>query len=252
MRQMLRSRFFTRASVLVFLLAAVSAIAQTSSPADSAPSQLATLQSVIKDGGTPMMVLALLSVFATFMVVYFLFTLRINVLMPRSFHMEAAELASRGDSLALTAVCSESGCAGAKIVGAAARMMSENPDADFQSLRDALEDEGSRQAAGLWQRIHYLLDTAVIAPMIGLLGTVLGMMKSFHGLAEDFGSVRPVTLASGVSQALVTTAGGLIVGIVGMILYSYFRGRVTSLIAQLEERCNLVLQRLYSKTHRQQ
>ncbi|HAR67338.1 MAG TPA: MotA/TolQ/ExbB proton channel family protein [Lentisphaeria bacterium] len=210
------------------------------------------LQALLREGGTPMMLLMLLSVFATFMVVYYFLTLRINLLMPRAFHMEAAELASRGDSLALSAVCAESGCAGARIVGSAARMLSENPNADFQSLRDALEDEGSRQAAALWQRIHYLLDCAVVAPMLGLLGTVLGMMESFHGLAEDFGSVKPAVLASGVSQALVTTAGGMCVGIVGMVLYAYFRGRVTSLIAQLEERCNLVLQRLYATTHRQQ
>lgn len=199
---------------------------------------------IIADGGWAMIVLIVLAIFATFMVIYFLFTLRLNVLMPKRFRQEAEETADIGDIEALYAVCRGNRSSGARIIGSAARVIHENPDVEYMIVRDVVEDEGSRQSSTLWQRIQYLMDIAVVAPMIGLLGTVLGMLEAFVGLKEDFGSVQPVSLASGVSKALITTAGGLIVGIVTMLLFAYFRGRVNRLITGLEEQCNRVLRRV--------
>jgi len=60
-------------------------------------------------------------------------------------------------------------------------------------------------------------------------------------MKTEVGAVRPDTLAQGVSKALITTAGGLIVGIAALILYAIFRGRVSQLVARLEEQCGLLL-----------
>ncbi len=196
---------------------------------------------VIKEGGWPMGVLGLLSAFATFLVVYFFITLRENLLMPEEFQTEAEDAANTGNIDELSNVCRRYTSAGSNIIGSAAQMMQINPDADYHVIRSIIEDEGSRQANSLWQRIQYLMDIAIIAPMVGLLGTVLGMIQAFVGLQTDFGAVKPIALASGVSKALVTTAGGLIVGIICMLLYSYFRGHVSRLIAVLEERCNTII-----------
>ncbi|MFM8231794.1 MAG: MotA/TolQ/ExbB proton channel family protein, partial [Chthoniobacterales bacterium] len=73
-----------------------------------------------------------------------------------------------------------------------------------------------------------------IAPMLGLFGTVLGMIKSFSVVASDIVASRPMMLAEGVSEALVTTAAGLVIGIPSMAAYAFFRGRVQALIAELE------------------
>jgi biopolymer transport protein ExbB len=70
--------------------------------------------------------------------------------------------------------------------------------------------------------------------MLGLFGTVLGMIKSFSVVASDIVASRPIMLAEGVSEALVTTAAGLVIGIPAMAAYAFFRGRVQSLIAELE------------------
>jgi biopolymer transport protein ExbB len=83
-------------------------------------------------------------------------------------------------------------------------------------------------------QIQYLLDVAVIAPMIGLLGTVFGMIKAFQVVALDLAKAKPMLLAAGVAEALITTAAGLIIGIPAMIFYAYFRGRASRLVSDLE------------------
>lgn len=205
------------------------------------------LTQVISDGGWTMAVLGVLSVLTTFMVVYFLFTLRENMVLPTAFLTEAKELSESGDVGQLCSLCNNDSSPGAGIVGAAAGLLRDNPGIDYLVIRDVIEDEGSRQSNAIWQKIQYLMDIAVTAPMVGLLGTVLGMIQAFVGLQQDFGTVKPTALANGVSKALVTTAGGLILGIAAMLFYSYFRGRVSGLIAKLEENSNMILRNIVFK-----
>lgn len=200
---------------------------------------------IIQDGGWTMYILIGMSLLTTIMVFYYLLSLRFNVIVPQRFLFNAEEAATEGDAEALYEICRRSRSPGAGILEPAARLMTEHPEVDYAAVRDAVEDAGGRQAGLLWQRIQYLMDIAVLAPMVGLFGTVLGMIEAFVSLKENFGSVKPIGLASGVSKALLTTAGGLIVGIVAMILFSYFRGRVTRIMSRLEASCNLVLQHIF-------
>ena len=75
---------------------------------------------------------------------------------------------------------------------------------------------------------------ATIAPLLGLLGTVLGMLTAFGSVASDIASAKPVVLAAGVSQAIVTTVFGLVVAIPCMAFYAWFRRRASRQIANLE------------------
>ena len=70
--------------------------------------------------------------------------------------------------------------------------------------------------------------------MLGLLGTVIGIIRSFGALGADLGTARYVLLSKGISEALVNTAAGLAIGIPAMIFYALFRGRVQRLISELE------------------
>lgn len=208
---------------------------------------LNTFRDVLAAGGWPMDVLILLSIIATGLVVYFLLTLRAAVLYPRNFMRQAENAATEGDIEGLRVLCERSRCAASRVLNAACEHMLPGSSGDYSIVRDAIEDEGARQAGFLWQRIQYLMDIAVIAPMIGLLGTVLGMLDSFASMRLEVGGVNPLSLSGGIAKALVTTAGGLIVGIVAMVLYSLFRGRVNRLISGLETATNEVL-RLYMRT----
>jgi biopolymer transport protein ExbB len=214
--------------------------------AEAADAGLNTFQDVIEAGGWPMQVIIIMSIIALFLVFYFIFTLRAQAIFPSALLREAEDAAAEGDIEALEAICQGNNSAAAKIIYAAAEHVQRDPRADYSIIRDAVEDEGARQAGMLWQRIQYLMDIAMVAPMVGLLGTVLGMLHSFAKLRTAVGGVMPTSLAQGVSQALITTAGGLIVGILATILYALFRGRVNTLVSGLESSCNRVLRQFVS------
>jgi len=113
--------------------------------------------------------------------------------------------------------------------------------ADFQQVREIAETEGTRVAASLNNRVIYLADIGMIAPLLGLLGTVFGIIASFGALGADVGSARYVALSRGISQALVNTATGLAIGIPAMVFYAFFRGKAQKLISELESATTHVL-----------
>ncbi len=101
-------------------------------------------------------------------------------------------------------------------------------------MRESLEEEGRQVAHGLGRNLTTLGTIATITPLLGLLGTVIGMIKVFSAITA-FGVGDPQALAGGISEALITTAAGLAVGIVTLMFYRYFRGRVNSLTVDMEQ-----------------
>ncbi len=202
------------------------------------------LREVFDKGGVCMKLIAGLSVLALFLTFLYAFTLRAAVLYPRRFLAEAEDAAEEGDLEALRNACANSDCAAARVIETAAEVFAGDGRAEYSLVRDAIEDEGVRQAAGLWQRIQYLQDIAIVAPMVGLLGTVFGMMHSFAGLQAGVSFVNKAdALARGVAEALYTTAAGLLVAILTTAVYSFFRGHVNRLISGMEGACHRVLRR---------
>lgn len=204
-----------------------------------------TVRQIISDGGKIMYPIVALSFVAAGLIFFYLLTLREKLLYPRDFILEAQDAAEVGDLESLKELCEANQSPAAKIISAALEQCSEGQALDNNALQEAMEDEGSRQAAYLWQRIQYLLDVSTVAPMIGLLGTVWGMMVSFSGLESGVNLINKAdTLASGVAQAMYTTFGGLLVAIPCMLIYPLFRGRVNRLISNMENACNTVLRKL--------
>ena len=98
--------------------------------------------------------------------------------------------------------------------------------------------EGARIARRAFSAVDWLADIAAIAPLVGLLGTVLGMFTAFGGIAADVSAgAKPVVLAQGVSQAIVTTIFGLAVAIPALVCHAFFRRRARTRVAELEEAC---------------
>ena len=95
--------------------------------------------------------------------------------------------------------------------------------------------EGGRIADAMMASVDWLADIAAIAPLVGLLGTVLGMFQAFGGIASDVSAgAKPVVLAQGVSQAIVTTIFGLVVAIPSLAAYAVFRRRAQRRIGEIE------------------
>lgn len=198
---------------------------------DSVASPSPTLGDIIEKGGPVMYVLLLLSFIAVCLIFYYLFSLRADLIVPQSMMSQFEE--KKKDLDMMSQICAEDDSPLSKIISAGIET-ARRPNSNYAMLRDAIEDEGVRQTGRLWNRIQYLQDIAVVSPMVGLLGTVVGMIKSFGALYAENVTPKPTIIAQGISMALITTAAGLIIGIFSMIIYSYFRGCVNRLVSELE------------------
>ncbi len=208
---------------------------------DAAPQASITIEDLIVKGGPIMYVLVGLSFVAVGLILYYCFSLRRTVLAPAKFLRQAQDAAESGDYDALEELSKKDGSMAAKVVLAC---LQARADGGEDAVVGAMEEEGSRQFSLLWNRVQYLLDVSSIAPMVGLLGTVWGMMVSFLALDTELAMANKVSsLTSGLSQAMFTTFGGLIIGIISLAAYSLFRGRLNTLATQLEEDCKSVLRR---------
>jgi biopolymer transport protein ExbB len=161
--------------------------------------------------------------------------MRRGSILTTSFMNTADVLLKKRDYLGLLAISSRHSEAIARIMQRTLDFMTKNPSASYDSVREIAETEGGARAASLQHRVVYLADIGVLAPMLGLFGTVVGIIKSFGAMAaETQTQTRDVLLAAGVAEALIATGGGLILGIICMAFYAIFRGRAQSLISDME------------------
>lgn len=194
-----------------------------------------TWRELFETGGVPMYILSGMSVLGVAVTLYFLMVLREGQVAPRKLAEDLRVTLGAGRTDEAWALCRRDRSPAAAIARAALDYhRAAESEADPALLRDIIEGEGGRQAIRIQNQIQYLQDIAVIAPMIGLLGTVLGMLTAFDAVATDIAKAKPIYLAAGVSQALITTAAGLIVGIPAMMAHAYFRGRASKLVSGLE------------------
>ncbi|MEL7023681.1 MAG: MotA/TolQ/ExbB proton channel family protein [Pseudomonadota bacterium] len=109
-----------------------------------------------------------------------------------------------------------------------------NRDRDRGAMKESIEDTGRHVVHELERYIDTLGTIAAITPLLGLLGTVVGMVKVFTAITQA-GVGNPAVLAGGISEALITTAAGLTVAIPSLIGFRYVRNRVDALVVQMEK-----------------
>ena len=193
-----------------------------------------SLKEAWASGGFIMWCILALSISGGGLSLYLFFILRAGQVVPRPLLSELRDTLGEGDLNGARRACERKASPLASVSLAALDYIRGVPEADAPLLQDTLESEGGRQADDMQSQAQFLLDISVIAPMLGLLGTVLGMLHAFGAIAQDFTAAKPVILAQGVSKAIVTTIFGLIVAIPSMILYAYFRRRAMRMAALLE------------------
>lgn len=228
-------------ALLALPLLAASAWAQAGEAVDVladttvAGDQSMTLRQIVETGGWLMYVLAAMSVAGLALILYFLVVLRREQVIPKRLIEGVRGLLRDGRTVEAHHACRADSSAIAAVMTSALDYVMRANKPDPGLLREIVEGEGGRQATVIQNQTQYLLDIAVIAPMVGLLGTVLGMLKAFNTVALDLAKAKPMLLAGGVSQALVTTVAGLIVAIPAMMAYAYFRGRTSKIVSDLEK-----------------
>ena len=230
----------------------LSATAATAAAAEAEPmSKEMGFLEVLAKGGIMMFPLGLLSVTMVILILIFLLTIRRNAIVSDRFMNTAEAMIRKCDFLSLVTFSHRRNECMARITQKTLDFISSNPGIPFENIREVAQTEGSRQAGMLTSRITYLADIGAIAPMVGLLGTVIGMIKAFIEIATGGKQgVREMGLAEGVSEALIATAGGLAISIVALGFYSFFRGRVHKYIGELEAGATHLIALLHSQFER--
>lgn len=109
-------------------------------------------------------------------------------------------------------------------------------------VEQAILDGGERQVSSLRKHLRVLNGVATVTPLIGLLGTVIGMIKAFNEIAGADAMGKASQLASGIALALLTTAAGLMIAIPSLILYMYLAGKVDSLVMDMDHYAQRVVE----------
>jgi biopolymer transport protein ExbB len=172
--------------------------------------------------------LFLLSMAAVSLALYSFFTLRLSEMMPTEFMQQLRKLLSEGRYEAALAKCHEDNHFVAPIIASGLNAYKHGP----QMMLETMEAEGKRRSTSLWQRISFLNEIAFISPMLGLLGTVLGLFFAFYDTSQSAENLT--SIFDGLGIAIGTTVAGLIVAIVAMALASILRFRIVNLLNTVE------------------
>ncbi|HEX7062583.1 MAG TPA: MotA/TolQ/ExbB proton channel family protein [Woeseiaceae bacterium] len=121
-----------------------------------------------------------------------------------------------------------------------------NRDREREVMKESIEDTGRHVVHELERYLDTLSTIAAISPLLGLLGTVFGMIRAFVAITAQ-GVGNPQVLAGGIAEALITTAAGLSVAIPAMIGYRYYRNRVDSLVVEMEKEAIKLVEALHRR-----
>ncbi|MBQ3526027.1 MAG: MotA/TolQ/ExbB proton channel family protein [Akkermansia sp.] len=190
---------------------------------------------IFQKGGPLMWGLLVLSIVAFMAIFICSWTTRASAVLPKDMVLKVETFIRRKDYAGLIALCERDGSSFARTVNVIILFIQRNLRANMDAIREVAAAEGTRQTNILTRQISWLSDIGSIAPMVGLLGTVLGMMDTFWQMAQgNFEGVKQMQMASGISEAMITTAGGLILAIPCMLAYVVFRNYIQKHISDME------------------
>lgn len=185
---------------------------------------------IVQAGGVLMLPIIACSVVAAAIILERLWTLQDKRVLPRDLTRQVRDWANHDqlDPKHLQTLHESSALGQVLAAGLA------NRHAPRDIVKESIEDSGRHAVHELERYLTTLGTIAAISPLLGLLGTVIGMIKVFAAITAN-GVGNPGLLAGGISEALITTAAGLSVAIPSLIGYRYLRGRVDGLVVQMEK-----------------
>jgi biopolymer transport protein ExbB len=181
-------------------------------------------------GGVLMIPIALCSIIALAIFLERLWSLRRSRVIPRDFLIEIEDLIRREKIPEAITRCRKDNSSMANVIVAGIRNFGKRREI----VKEGIEEIGRREASTLERYINVVGTIAAISPLLGLLGTVFGMIKAFNVISIQ-GVGNPSSLAGGISEALITTAAGLVVAIPTFVLYRYLANKADALIVEMEE-----------------
>ena len=197
------------------------------------------MSDLIEKSGPVFYALAFCSLIATVVIIERLITLRRSRVLPRPILDVVAGIQPGKDlSLALEVCRRNPG-----VLSDVTRAGLENAGRQWEIMRDAVADVGRERTPEIERHLFWLQTVAQASPLLGLLGTVFGMIRMFSSVSLA-GLGDPQILSRGISEAMLATAEGLCIGIPALVAYNYLRSRSEHLIAEIEAHANRMVSRL--------
>ncbi len=194
------------------------------------PDQAISFWNLVMAGGPLMIPLVICSVIAIYIFVERLLTVNRANVSSDSFMGKIKELVVRGDINGAKILCAQHDTPVARMIEKGVTRIGS----PLKNIEASIENVGKIEVFRLEKNLSVLATIAGAAPMIGFLGTVIGMVSAFIAIAQEEGSVSPKLLADGIYTAMVTTVAGLIVGIIAYLAYNYLVTRVSKIVHKME------------------
>ena len=187
---------------------------------------------LMQQGGWIMLVLAALSIIAVYIFIERYIAICAAEKDDPLFMDRIRDYMKNGDVKSAVNFCRVTNTPGSRIIERGISRMNR-PAPEIQT---AIENTGNLEVAALEKRLHVLATISGGAPMIGFLGTVIGMVQAFWQMSNAGGNLDISMLSGGIYQAMVTTVGGLVVGIVALFAYNYLVAKVDGVVNELERK----------------
>ncbi len=208
------------------------------------------LAELFKQGGPLMWAILASSVVGVGVFFERLWSLQRGKVIPRAFVDRIRAMVAKRKTAEALLLCEENGSSIAMLMAAALRAF--RLQKNRAEIKEQVEEVGNREVAAMDRNVEIVGTVASVAPLLGLLGTVIGMILVFKDFVESYkaGLVGPDMFAAGIWQALITTAFGLMVAIPMLVAYKFLQGRNDRLIVEMEEDAMGVLD-LLEEAHRE-
>lgn len=206
---------------------------------ESTPWEMPALVRKISEGGLLMLPLGVCSLIVIGLSLERLIALRRSRVIPKPFVRRFTECVEDGQLSyeEATSICDEFDCPVAEVFHAAVRRWGR----PMMEIEQAVIDAGDRVGDSLRRFLRVFHAISNVTPLIGLLGTVLGMIQAFENLGSQSGGGQSDLLAAGISTALMTTAGGLSVAIPAYLAYMYFSAKSDRYLGEIDKLCQRVI-----------
>ncbi|EMR02888.1 MotA/TolQ/ExbB proton channel family protein [Cesiribacter andamanensis] len=189
-----------------------------------------SLLDLLLNGGWAMIPIAILSLMAVYIFVERILTIQRAAKTPDSFSDKIKHLVLNGDINGARLLCNQSDTPVARMLEKGLSRIGS----PLKNIEVSIENVGRIEIYRLEKNLSLLATISGAAPMIGFLGTVAGMIKAFIAIAQEEGSVSPKLLSQGIYEAMITTAAGLLVGIMAYLMYNYLVAQVQKIVHKME------------------
>lgn len=233
MRNLKPWAFLALAAVVYFAFPEAQAFAQEaaeSAPAATSSDADITLMKILQWGGVVGAIVILMSVAMVALVIEHFVSLQRDKIVPREVISELEQLFEEEEYQEALDVCEQEPNFLTNMLAAALPKL----NAGFDTMEEVMDEQYELEATKLFSKISYLSLIANVAPMMGLFGTVLGMVGAFNEIVRLGANVTPKDLAGGVQQALITTLFGLAVAIPSVMFYFFFRNKVVGINQEIK------------------